>query len=812
MNASHSSVMMSQQQPDVAPSRATYLGVIDTILGDMTDLAGEIGSSSIYDLRKHSLGAWAATLTRSIQMLSHAVDGAVSAFPHPPPPHQGGGDGSAAPGDAAAATAGCGGANSGARTPDSNVVAIANDAATSAVAAAVADMAAHEFGSGGGDTPHAVDEGDATDTAGCPPLSPLSADRRRGNGTRAIGGAGGGGGGGGSNQQLTSAAHAGSHHNINHHRQQQQQQQQLPPQQLNVLNSPQSAVMKSFVAGSVYLLLDALLATIDCSWCSLFIHHARSNELVLVASVGTRKEQRAGTLRLSATSGVESQVLATGVAMNITHAYSEDEFNPAQDAGADGGVSLYAIGHHANGSGGTAAATTGADGSNNRAAAVDASRSKHERTRSELVFPLIKPGADGSSCGSHTIGVLQACNKHRASIVNLSAGGGGGFGGGTALLSSGTFTPEDEHRCAEAAHLLCMILTRHPCDVATPLAFDPSLLLSRSSSDAASNGMAAGRAITIPHPAAFAQQQQQQQQQQRAPQRPQNQSRTDGSPAAAADTAKVVAGRRAPPQAHQHHSATHQKDQAGGGNGGTSASRTAAHQHQHQRHNNHSHHHASSPIATVASSADALGSTANPTSSATAGATAGGAMRANRITSDATAAAASAQTVATAGTSASVTSMSAAAAAAARAESALLGALTLAGGDGTLTIAPPSRHAQLVYRTSKAGHVRRADLLGGAVRLPPIATITDAVEHVASVNAGWRNAVLLNVELEQEVRRFKDQVRSLQRESGRLQAVLSERAPAAQQQPAGDGTSPSGAMMLSVGGNGGGSARRASRV
>jgi putative methionine-R-sulfoxide reductase with GAF domain len=163
----------------------------------------------------------------------------------------------------------------------------------------------------------------------------------------------------------------------------------------------------AYASGALHILLEALVQSVQADWGTVFVYSAKTEELVLACSVGKRMD-RAGTLRLSAVSGIESHVLTTGIAVNVAHAYAEDEFRPAQDA-----------------------------------------RSAH-RTRSELVFPLLKPGST-----AYSFGVMQLCNK----------AGGVDF-----------FTDRDERSAAECAPLLAAIIAKYPNDVTNPICFDPTLL------------------------------------------------------------------------------------------------------------------------------------------------------------------------------------------------------------------------------------------------------------------------------------------------------------------------------------------------
>lgn len=85
-----------------------------------------------------------------------------------------------------------------------------------------------------------------------------------------------------------------------------------------------------------------------------------------------------------------------------------------------------------------------------------------------------------------------------------------------------------------------------------------------------------------------------------------------------------------------------------------------------------------------------------------------------------------------------------------------------------------SRQPQMVYRTGHRGQPRRTEVLRDAVQLPRNPTIESVLDHVAQVNEAWRNAVLLNIELEHEIRRLHEALRVSRRETSRLQDLLSE--------------------------------------
>lgn len=277
------------------------------------------------------------------------------------------------------------------------------------------------------------------------------------------------------------------------------------------------ATLAPFVSGGVHLLLDALAGLVQADWGTCFVYSAKTEELVLACSVGKRLD-RPGTLRLSATSGIESHVLATGIAVNVAHAYAEEEFRPSQD------------------------------------------QTSQSRTRSELVFPLLKPGSN-----AHTFGVIQLCNKL----------------GGTAF-----FDANDENIVAESAQFIASIIAKFPSDITSTMCFDPAMLIT---SDAHAEKNALSRAFPL------------------------------------------------------------------------------------------------------------------------------------------------------------------------------------------VTETPKRDHAAtMVFRTARAGHVKRAEVMRDSAKLPTVPSITEAMQHITKVNDAWRNAVLLNMELEKEISRLHDSLSVAKRESTRLQAVSNE--------------------------------------
>jgi hypothetical protein len=84
------------------------------------------------------------------------------------------------------------------------------------------------------------------------------------------------------------------------------------------------------------------------------------------------------------------------------------------------------------------------------------------------------------------------------------------------------------------------------------------------------------------------------------------------------------------------------------------------------------------------------------------------------------------------------------------------------------------RHPQLIYRTGFQ-HPRKADVMREAQQLSRAATVQNVMEHTSFVSEAWRSSVLLNIELEHEVRRLHEALRVSRREVARLQAVLTER-------------------------------------
>ena len=179
----------------------------------------------------------------------------------------------------------------------------------------------------------------------------------------------------------------------------------------NAAGGPGMSIVAPFVSGALHMLIDSLAAHLSAEYATCYLFSQKVGELVLACSVGKRLD-RPGTLRLSATSGIEGMVLQTGIGINVSHAHSEKEFNEHQDP-------------------------------------IGASR-----TKSELVFPLFKPG-----CSTHTFGVVQLCNKD----------------GGEA------FTQQDEARVAECASFVAMLIHKYPADITNSVVFDPALCASSQS-------------------------------------------------------------------------------------------------------------------------------------------------------------------------------------------------------------------------------------------------------------------------------------------------------------------------------------------
>lgn len=82
---------------------------------------------------------------------------------------------------------------------------------------------------------------------------------------------------------------------------------------------------------------------------------------------------------------------------------------------------------------------------------------------------------------------------------------------------------------------------------------------------------------------------------------------------------------------------------------------------------------------------------------------------------------------------------------------------------------PPERQPLMVYRTHRHTQPRKSELNRDAVALARGASIEDVVDHVARIGDAWRSAVLLNVELEHEIRRLHEALRVSRRETARLQ-------------------------------------------
>lgn len=689
------------------------LGVVDLVLGDLYDLAACIQEASVYDLRKHTLQAWHASMTRSLDMLGRAVRGAIGDSPERkrrqelvmhddvgvqtesptstsaetlkqqqqqkafkvemcdrtqqfPPPPSGGGAGGTATGGESTSTGVDKGSESKSPIPllSKKMVSDLSEVSTNSgrhphqqpqdqphkkatIAAAGVAVAGRRSlptvvsamisGGGSGSAGAAASVPAATATTEIPAASPHRETP----------------------QQQTNNSHP--HHNNNHHHPSATTSSSTALQGSS--QHHQTLSRNSTIAGAMHLVMDALLATLNCSFLQCFLL-SRSKELVLVASVGSRRDQKPGTLRLSSSSGIESLVLSTCVGMNITNAYAENEFNARQDGGG------------------------------------------HERTRSQLVFPIVRPAPDGSAYGSQALGVMHACNKHKTDALDLSTGGTVPFTASAAAV----FTVEDEHRMAEALHVLGTILQRHPCDLpslASSLAFDASAMLSKNAREA---GTVTGRGIFI--------------------------------------------------QASQRHASVAVPNASTTNNNNNSSS---------VKFNNHASTIPSPPKAKkLAAGASSQSSNFPLSPKYTELSASYAAIGGLDVVSDAGGTATSNNTVLLmASMVGPIVSFS----------SNKDGPFCPGGGAGgaapaaALTVAPPSRRTQLVYRTSKAGHVKRNELLHGAVSLPPVSSITDAVDQVTKINNGWRSSVVLNVELEAELLRHKEQIRALQRENARLHSV-----------------------------------------
>ena len=90
--------------------------------------------------------------------------------------------------------------------------------------------------------------------------------------------------------------------------------------------------------------------------------------------------------------------------------------------------------------------------------------------------------------------------------------------------------------------------------------------------------------------------------------------------------------------------------------------------------------------------------------------------------------------------------------------------------DRHLSVRPP----QLIYRTGHH-HPRKADVLREAQQLQRASSVQSVLEHSAFVSEAWRSSVLLNIELEHEVRRLHEALRVSRRETSRLQGVVNEK-------------------------------------
>lgn len=77
-----------------------------------------------------------------------------------------------------------------------------------------------------------------------------------------------------------------------------------------------------------------------------------------------------------------------------------------------------------------------------------------------------------------------------------------------------------------------------------------------------------------------------------------------------------------------------------------------------------------------------------------------------------------------------------------------------------------------VYRTGLHVAPRRLEMMRDSEAVPRNASVEDALDHIATVSDSWRSAVLLNVELEHEIRRLHEALRISRRETARLQEIL----------------------------------------
>ena len=77
------------------------------------------------------------------------------------------------------------------------------------------------------------------------------------------------------------------------------------------------------------------------------------------------------------------------------------------------------------------------------------------------------------------------------------------------------------------------------------------------------------------------------------------------------------------------------------------------------------------------------------------------------------------------------------------------------------------RQQQLIFRTWK--NPRRDEFVEHATALPRAMDLESVMDHVVQVNDSWRNAVLLNIELELEIRRLNEALLVSRKEIARLQ-------------------------------------------
>ncbi len=84
------------------------------------------------------------------------------------------------------------------------------------------------------------------------------------------------------------------------------------------------------------------------------------------------------------------------------------------------------------------------------------------------------------------------------------------------------------------------------------------------------------------------------------------------------------------------------------------------------------------------------------------------------------------------------------------------------------------RQPQLIYRTDSQ-YSKKEDVLREAQHLTRSAGVQNVMEHTSFVTEAWRSSVLLNIELEHEVRRLHEALRVTRRENSRLQGIVTEK-------------------------------------